>query len=62
MVGDWWEIYGGRLIVGDYKTKFIGSLHTIQYKHEYYHSGINPVEFRGHSKTSIIKTIVKNWK
>ena len=24
----------------------------IQYKHEYYYSGINPVEFRGHSKTS----------
>ena len=46
--------------MGDYKTKFIGGLHTIQYKHEYYHSGINPVEFRGHSKTSIIKTIVKN--
>ena len=21
---------------------------TIQYKHEYYYSGINPVEFRGH--------------
>ena len=28
---------------------------TIQYKNEYYYSGINPVEFRGHSKTSIIK-------
>ena len=23
---------------------------TIQYKHEYYYSGVNPVEFRGHSK------------
>ena len=27
---------------------------TIQYKNEYYYSGINPVEFRGHSKTYII--------
>ena len=33
---------------------------TIQYKNEYYYSGINPVEFRGHSKTSSIKTIMKN--
>ena len=32
----------------------------IQYKHEYYYSGINPVEFRGHSKRLIIETIVKN--
>ena len=24
---------------------------TIQYKNEYYYSGINPVEFRGHIKT-----------
>ena len=23
---------------------------TIQYKHDYYYSGINPVEFRSHSK------------
>ena len=36
------------------------SLIQIQYKHEYYYSGINPAELRGHSKTSIIKTIVKN--
>ena len=33
---------------------------TIQYKHEYYYSGINPLEFRGHSKRLINKTIVKN--
>ena len=25
------------------------SHNTIQYKNEYYYSGINPVEFRGHS-------------
>ena len=24
-------------------------LYTIQYKNEYYYSGINPIEFRGHS-------------
>ena len=29
---------------------------TIQYKNEYYYSGINPVEFRGHS--IIIMTII----
>ena len=27
---------------------FIHPLDTIQYKNEYYYSGINPVEFRGH--------------
>ena len=26
-------------------------------KEEYYYSGINPVEFRGHSKTSIINLL-----
>ena len=34
----------------------------IQYKHKCYYSGINPVEFRGHSKRLIIKNIVKNLK
>ena len=41
--------------------------YTIQYttqyitiKNEYYYSGINPVEFRGHSKRFIIIIIVKN--
>ena len=33
---------------------------TIKYKQEYYYSGINPVEFRGHSKCLIIKIIVNN--
>ena len=27
---------------------------TIQYKYEYYYSGINPIEFRGHSKRLIV--------
>ena len=33
---------------------YAGCCDTIQYniKNEYYYSGINPVEFRGHSKTS----------
>ena len=30
---------------------------TIQYKNEHYYSGINPIEFRGHSKTSIINLL-----
>ena len=32
----------------------VSAAYTIQYKHEYYYSGINPVEFRGHSKRLII--------
>ena len=30
----------------------IVSYNTIQYKNEYYYSGINPVEFRGHEGSS----------
>ena len=33
--------------------KASSSYNTIQYKHEYYYSGINPVEFRGHRKGMI---------
>ena len=29
----------------------------IQYKHKYYYSGINPVEFRGHSKSLDIQEV-----
>ena len=32
------------------KRLFNQTIHTIQYKHEYYYSGINPVEFRDHSR------------
>ena len=32
---------------------------TIKYKHEYYYSGINPVEFRGLSKHVIVEIIEK---
>ena len=39
----------------------IALYNTIQYKHEYFYGGINPVEFRGYSKRLIIKTIGKHF-
>ena len=35
---------------------------TIQYKYEYYHSGINPVEFRGHHNCEKTKALVTDTK
>ena len=37
----------------EFKTKCF-SFSQIQYKHEYYYSGINPVEYRGHKFVSKI--------
>ena len=33
----------------------------IQYKNEYYYSGINPIEFRGHSKSYVYKQMKNNF-
>ena len=33
----------------------------MKYKYEYYYSGINPVEFRSHSKPFNIIIIVENF-
>ena len=32
---------------------FRNGYNTIQYKNEYYYSGINPVEFRGHRVATV---------
>ena len=43
-------------LVSDVVVSFCVSVDTIQYKYEYYiyYSGINPIEFRDHSKCIII--------
>ena len=38
------------------------NMDIIQYKHKYYYSDINLVEFRGHSKLIVIIIIVKKVK
>ena len=40
-------------------TSLLSFRNTIKYKHEYYYSGINPVEFRGLSKHVIVEIIEK---
>ena len=46
----------------EFGEKLEGRRNKIQYKDEYYYSGINLVEFQGHSKCIVTIIIVKKKK